>query len=103
MLPPREQSQPRDKAVWHGLTPGDVAIVFALNSTGPTIEGIGVIENRCAENNLYWVKFIGEPTARLRFVNPDWQAEPERSLKLLRNFWRSQSEREPVIEDFFPD
>jgi len=87
----------------HGLRIGDAVAVFALGSSGPLIEGIGIIESYAAGRDYYYIKFVGERVSRLRFVSPDWRADPERSLALLREFWRSCRTDDPRVEDFFPE
>ena len=91
------------KARKNSVAVGETVVVFAIGPSGPSMEGTGTIESLCRDENLYWIKFSGDPVCRLRFVNPDWQACPERSLTLLREFWRSRQRDDPVIEDFFPD
>lgn len=82
---------------------GDAVTVFTLGHSGPSIEGIGTIESYDAAPHRYHIIFAGERIAKLRFINPDWQADPERSLLLLVEFWRSQRSDNPTIEDFFPE
>jgi hypothetical protein len=94
--------QSSNEAVTHALKVGDYAVVFALDSFGPSIEGAGVIEACDAARNRYHIRFSGERITRLRFVNPDWQSSPERSLALLIEFWRSSHRDDPSVEDFFP-
>jgi len=85
------------------LSVGDRVAIFGLSSSGPTIEGVGVIESVGAAPNQYRIRFVGERIATLRFVHPDWQAAPERSLALLIEFWRSSQRDDPFVEDFFPE
>jgi hypothetical protein len=87
----------------HALKVGDTVAVFSLDSSGPSIEGTGIIESYATAPDRYHIKFSGERVTRLRFIHPDWQADPERSLALLREFWRSNRIDNPRIEDFFPD
>ena len=84
------------------LAVGDVVAVFALDTSGPSIEGFGTVESHGNTRSHYWIKFAGERVAKHRFVPADWQAEPERSLALLTEFWRSCRQDDPRIEDFFP-
>jgi len=97
-----ERSKLADKNSGTHLKVGDAVTVFSLESLCPFIEGTGVIESLCPNNDLYWVKFTGDPNCRLRFVNPEWQTNPEHSLMLLRRFFLSDGSL-PLFEDFFPD
>jgi hypothetical protein len=82
---------------------GDAVTIFAITPSGrPFIEGRALVEARCTRRNHFRVRFCGESVSRIRFVPPDWQAEPERSLALLIEFWES-SAAPSRYEDFFPD
>ena len=100
---PPVTSETDDLAAERVLTVGETVVVFAIGCCGPSIEGHGVIEAHGAAWHQYHIRFVGEPRTRLRFINPDWQEFPERSLALLREFWRSNRIDDPLIEDFFPD
>ncbi len=86
-----------------GLGIGATVAVFALGASGPYMEGTGTVVSSDAGPNRYHIRFAGEATTKLRFVNPDWQVDPERSLALLREFWRFSHRDDPLVEDFFPD
>ncbi len=96
-------SQPERSGAEKRLAVGDHVVIFAMSASGPSIEGTAVISSPSPASDRYRVRFDGDPTIRLRFVNPDWQACPERSLTLLREFWRLYHHDDPVIENFFPD
>ena len=87
----------------HPIKIGETVAIFALGPSGPFIEGDGTVSCHSTTADHYWVRFAGEPMARLRFVHPDWQASPDRALALLYAFWGSSRSRAPIIEDFFPD
>lgn len=85
------------------LNVGDEVSVFTLEGSGrPILEGHAVIIARSDQPHLYYVRFRDEKRSRLRFVNPDWQVQPERSFALLHAFWRSSRAADPQIDDFFP-
>jgi hypothetical protein len=100
----QKHSARTDKAdASHKFRIGDPVVVFALSASGrPFIEGRAQVEARCTRRNHFRVRFCGESVSRTRFIHPDWQAEPERSLALLIEFWESSAEPSP-FEDFFPD
>jgi hypothetical protein len=84
------------------IEPGDTVTVFALSPAGPFIEGRAVVEAICAERHLCRVRFLGEKVAQTRFIHPDWQDEPQRSLVFLRQFWQAGASL-PSFDEFFPD
>lgn len=86
----------------HPLKIGDAVTVFAYDDFGPFIEGVGTIDSHAAAADHYWIRFDHDPIARLRFVQADWQTFPDRSLALLRGFWRSCRSNESATENFFP-
>jgi hypothetical protein len=86
----------------HPIRVGSVVVVLALDPFGvPFIEGYGRVEQHGAKPHWYCVHFIAERLTHDRFVNPEWQKAPERSLALLHEFWASKDL--VSIEDFFPD
>jgi hypothetical protein len=89
----------------HILKVGDQVAVFGLSVSGPFIEGRGTIVSYAPDRGLdrFYVNFNNERVNRLRFIALDWQADPDRSLALLREFWRSSGSDNPSFEDFFPD
>lgn len=88
----------------HPLNVGDVVAVFALDGAGRAyLEGQAAIIARCAQPHTYSVRFRREKRSRVRFVNPDWQARPDRSLALLLEFFRASRTINPSVTDFFPD
>ncbi len=87
----------------HPLQIGDAVTVFAYDNFSPFIEGIGIVDSHAAAADHYWIRFDHDPTARLRFVQADWQAFPDRALALLRAFWRSCRSNQSTTENFFPD
>ncbi len=91
-----------DALVGREISLGDAVTIFTLCASGPLIEGKGIVECVSAVRNEFWIKFDGDPIARLRFIHPDWQASPERSLVLLQEFWRSCGRDNSRVEDFFP-
>lgn len=94
--PLRENAQP--------LSAGDEVVVFALSASGrPFLEGRATIVRRCSQPHVYHVAFSGDRITRIRFVNADWQARPDRSLALLLEFYRSNRMTNPAVDDFFPD
>jgi hypothetical protein len=87
----------------HPLKTGDVVAVITLDPAGcPIIEGAAVIKAKCALPNRYRLRFRGELTLCSRFVSPEWQKNPARSLALLVEFWWA-SKSPPAHEEFFPD
>jgi hypothetical protein len=93
-----------DQGPSHPLDAGDQVAVFAADLSGqPFLEGWAKIVRRCARPHTYDVRFQNETRNRTRFVNPDWQATPDRSLALLIEFFRANRITNPSIADFFPD
>jgi hypothetical protein len=81
---------------------GDACAVFGCDPSGIAYhEGTATIHDCCAEPHQYRVRFIGERVLRTRFINPDWQRDPERSLALLLAFWRAS--KSGSFDEFFPD
>ena len=82
----------------------DLVAIFALDQCGrqPFFEGWARIDGKCPRPHHFRVRLLGEKTTCVRFVNPDWQIEPERSCALLREFWR-ENIAPPSIEEFFPE
>ncbi|MEJ0047146.1 MAG: hypothetical protein WDN04_14290 [Rhodospirillales bacterium] len=76
-------------------------MVFTLDSSGPFIEGIATIESYAPGRDQYNIRFIADRVTRLRFIIAEWQSNPERTLELLREFWRSSRTDNPLVEDFF--
>jgi hypothetical protein len=88
----------------HPLRIGDTVAVLALDGSGHVwLEGQASIITPCAQPHVYRVRFQNEKRDLVRFVNPDWQSDPERSLELLREFFRSNQDANPSVTDFFPD
>jgi hypothetical protein len=87
----------------HALQVGEIVTVFAYSGFGPFIEGIGFIDSSAAAADHYWVRFDDDPVARLRLVQAEWQASPDRVLAILCAFWRSNRSNPPNFDDFFPD
>jgi hypothetical protein len=81
---------------------GDIVAVFGLRpGGGPYLEGwASVADARRAALHQFRVRFRGEAILRTRFVNPDWQNDPRRSLALLRAFW--DASQDVAVEEFFP-
>ena len=100
-LPAHAIHQSSKDAVEHALKLGDAVTVFGIATSGPMIEGIGTIESYGPGRDRYHIRFIGDLVTRLRFIIPEWQSNPERSLELLREFWRSSRTDHPLVEDFF--
>jgi hypothetical protein len=99
--PPPDASL-RDDA--HPLGFGDEVSVLALDTSGrPFLEGRATIIRQCAQPHLYHVTFAGERSTRIRFVNPDWQARPDRSVALLIEFFHANRITNPSVDDFFPE
>jgi len=87
---------------FHPIRIGDAVAVFALDPSGrPFFEGRAVIEAKSPRAHHYRVRFLHERIPRTRFINPDWQDAPQRSLTLLREFLRTADF--PRLTDFFPD
>jgi hypothetical protein len=87
----------------HPLHVGDVVAVLALDQAGhPVLEGQATIIAGCPPPHIYRVRFQDEKRSCVRFVDPNWQAQPDRALALLRDFWRSNSAVNPQVDDFFP-
>jgi hypothetical protein len=85
----------------HPIKIGAAAVVLALSSSGMAyIEGCGIVEAAEQDAHLYRIRFVGERTNRTRFINPDWQVDPQRSCALLAEFLRWSAS--PQFEDFFP-
>ncbi|HVA79765.1 MAG TPA: hypothetical protein VNF29_02450 [Candidatus Binataceae bacterium] len=80
---------------------GTVVTIFRIGSAGPFIEGHGVIVKACSQAFFFRVQFDSKKGSRVRFVHPDWQQDPERSLALLRTFWEA-SLAPPSFDEFFP-
>jgi hypothetical protein len=88
----------------HPLNVGDAVVVFALDGLGRVwLEGHAAIIAPCTQPHIYRVRFHHEKRNRIRFVNPDWQARPDRSLALLIEFFRANRITNPSVADFFPD
>jgi hypothetical protein len=88
----------------HPLGVGDEVAVFDLDASGqPFLEGRATIIAGCPQPHTYCVRFRGEKRSSARFVNPDWQAWPDRSLVLLTGFFRTNRIANPTVADFFPD
>lgn len=86
------------------LKVGDAVVVFALDGFGRVwLEGQAAIIARCTQSHIYRVRFHNEKRDRIRFVNPDWQARPDRSLALLTEFFRANRSTAPSVADFFLD
>lgn len=84
------------------LRRGDIVSVYRIDPrNGPFIEGRGTIEGDSRRRHFFYVRFEGEKCCRLRFVHPDFQDDAERSLTLLRAFWKA-SLTPPAIDEFFP-
>jgi hypothetical protein len=83
------------------LRKGDVVTVFGIGSSGPYIEGRAVVRGAGRRLQFFRVVFASERVIRTRFVHPDWQEDPERSLRLLIAFWEA-SVAPPEIDEFFP-
>jgi len=94
--PSREESHP--------LSVGEAVAIFALNGAGRVyLEGQAAIIARGAQPHIYHVQFQGEKRSHSRFVNPDWQIRPDRSLALLIEFFRANRITNPSVADFFPE
>jgi len=88
----------------HPLNVGDAAVVFALDGLGRVwLEGQVTVIAQCTQPHMYRVRFHNEKRNRIRFVNPDWQARPDRSLALLIEFFRANPITNPSVADFFPE
>lgn len=88
----------------HPLNAGDTVVVFALDRLGRVwLEGRATIIACCPQPHTYRVCFQGEKRSTVRFVNPDWQAEPDRALALLTAFFRTNRTTNPSVSDFFPE
>lgn len=90
-----------ERTTSHTLKIGAAVAVFGRSQTGqPFIEGSAVISATCPQPHNYRVCFHAEQVTRTRFVNPEWQRNPEHSLALLTEYWRSSLL--PSFDDFFP-
>ena len=78
-----------------------VAVLGFAHSGCPFYEGQATIIRRTHLPHRYFVVFDGESQTRVRFVHPEYQADPEAYLRWLTEFWLAS--REPDITDFFPD
>jgi hypothetical protein len=88
----------------HPFVAGDQVAVFAFDHWGrPFLEGRAVIVAPTTRAHVYRVQFNNEKRSRLRFVNPEWQADAERSFALLLACWRANGPADPQIDDFFPN
>jgi hypothetical protein len=86
----------------HPLNVGDTVVVFALDGLGRVwLEGQAAIIARCAQRHIYHVRFHNERRNRIRFVDSDWQSDPDRSLALLIEFFRANRIMNPSVADFF--
>jgi hypothetical protein len=91
----------RPKHSSHPLKLGDAVAVFGLSASGrPYLEGLAQIRSRYDAPHFYRVRFKGERVLRTRFINPNWQRNPERSLALLLAFWDATAS--PSFDEFFP-
>jgi len=87
---------------FHPLEIGQMVSIFGASALGrPFCEGEALIDAISDRPHYYSVRFRGERASRLRFVNPDWQQDPARSLALLTEFWLA-SLAPPAIDEFFP-
>jgi hypothetical protein len=92
----------RPKSLSHPMKLGDFVAVFGRCASGqPFFEGSALIRWHCGQPHHYLVQFKGDPVLRSRFVNPDWQRAPQRSLEFLLAFWRTS--QTPSFDEFFPD
>jgi hypothetical protein len=78
-----------------------VAILRVPESGAPFIEGRAVVREVARGPHCYLVQFTGDPLLKQRIVHPDYQADPERMLEILRDLWRASST--PEVSDFFPE
>ena len=86
----------------HPMKIGAAVTVFAVGPFGqPYCEGHAVVVATCRTAHHYHVRFLRERITRTRFVSPDFQKNPNRSLTLLREFLRTGSSSN--LDDFFPD
>lgn len=82
---------------------GETVAIFALGPLGrPFIEGRARVQAATARPHHYRVRFLNERTDHIRFVSPDWQDNPKRSLALLIELWRVNTSPS-TFDDFFPD
>ncbi|SRR6266403_2480930 len=88
----------------HPLGAGAKVPVFIIADDGqPIFEGWVSIVSACISYpNWYRVRLRDEQVTRIRFINPDWQKNPERSFALLREFLHTGA-LSPFDEFFPPD
>jgi len=92
----------RPKPSSHPLKLGAVVAVFGLSASGrPYLESFAQVRSRYDAPHFYRVRFKGERVLRVRFINPEWQRDPERSLALLLSFW--DATMSPSFDEFFPN
>ena len=92
----------RPKHSSHPLKLGAVVAVFGLSASGrPYLESFAQVRSRYDAPHFYLVRFKGERVLRIRFINPEWQLDPEHSLALLLSFW--DATMSPSFDEFFPD
>jgi hypothetical protein len=85
---------------FHPLPIGQTVYIFGLNASGcPFCEGQASISAIDSQPHYYRVRFRGDRVMRIRFVHPDFQGDPTRSLTLLTEFWRANTS--PSFDDFF--
>lgn len=100
---PRRPKSPKSDAASHAFKNGETVAVLAIGPSGrPFIEGRARIRAACARPHHYHVRFLNEHTDHIRFVSPEWQDNPKRTLELLLEFWRA-STAPPALDEFFPD
>ena len=85
----------------HPLAIRQTVSIIRLGASGqPFCEGRAYIDALTDRPHHYRVRFRGERIIQTRFVHPDWQQDPARSLRLLTEFWHANSL--PSFDDFFP-
>ena len=93
--------QPGKQRAARRFRKGAVVTIIRIGPAGPLIEGHGVVQEACPQAFFFRVRLDGEKVCRVRFVHPDFQQNPERSLALLRAFWEA-SLAPPAFDEFFP-
>jgi hypothetical protein len=83
------------------IKPGHKVWIFRSVRGVPVIEGLATVISPCESyEHFFQVCFAGERVNRVRLVIPEFQSDPDRSLKRLRELLRGG---DVPFDDFFPE